>query len=63
MGLQSQHRTRQEPQATCSVPCSPDKAQYLAQIAKLSTESLRILAEKSRKPGIESKLKTFEHFI
>lgn len=37
---------------------------YLQTLAKnLSTEALAILAEKSSKPGIESKLKSFKNLI
>lgn len=40
-----------------------EKAAYIEKISKLSIESLKILAEKSEKPGIEGKLKTYAAFI
>lgn len=63
MALLSKTPTQRAQPQLCSVTCSPEKAEYLAQLASLSVESLRILAEKSRKPGIEQKLKNFQHFI
>ena len=42
----------------------PARKQYLADLDKnLDTESLCILAEKSRKPGIGKKLKQFKNLI
>jgi hypothetical protein len=40
-----------------------DKKQHLEAIKNLSIETLAILAEKSKKPGIEQKLKQFKNFI
>lgn len=47
-----------------SKPQSEDKQKHLDELKKnLSVESLKILAEKSRKPGIEQKLRQFKNFI
>ena len=40
-----------------------DKLQYLIRISKLSISSLKILAEKSEKAGIEQRLERFKNFI
>lgn len=47
--------------ATLMVP--RNKVQHLQALAVLSDETLAILAEKSRKPGIEDKLKKFKYLI
>jgi hypothetical protein len=47
--------------ATLMVP--PAKARHLQQLAVLSEETLAILADKSRKPGIEDRLKKFKNLI
>ena len=39
------------------------KADYLQTISNLNEESLKILADKSTKPGIEKKLKSMQHFF
>lgn len=49
--------------ATTSITVPNEKARYLEEIAKLSVESLRILATKAGKAGIEQKLKQYQHFI
>lgn len=43
------------------VPAS--KAAQLNDLVKLSAETLNILAEKSKKPGIEERLKKFKNLI
>lgn len=40
-----------------------EKAELLKQISKLSVETLQILADKSKKPGIEQKLKMYKSLI
>jgi hypothetical protein len=40
-----------------------DKAEYLKQISRLNVETLQILADKSKKPGIEQKLKMYKSLI
>lgn len=45
------------------ISVDPAKAKYLEELARLSVESLKILAEKSKKPGIEAKLKQFQNFL
>lgn len=45
------------------IEVSADKVEYLKQIAALTTDSLKILADKAKKPGIEGKLKMFQHMI
>jgi hypothetical protein len=40
-----------------------EKALYLQELSGLSVEALEILAKKSKKPGIEQKLKSFQNFI
>lgn len=48
---------------TVKLDVPADKAAQLNDLAKLSVEALNILAEKSKKPGIEQKLKKFRHLI
>lgn len=50
-----------EQQQQIKVPA--DKATFLLELSKLSVESLRILAEKSKKPGIEKKLQTYQSLL
>lgn len=45
------------------VYASPEKVKALQQLANMSAESLAILADLSRKPGIEQKLKSKLAFI
>lgn len=40
-----------------------DKAEHLKLISKLNVETLQILADKSKKPGIEQKLKMYRNLI
>jgi len=40
-----------------------DKIEYLKKIARLGVEALKILAEKSDKPGIEKKLQAYKNLI
>jgi hypothetical protein len=56
----------QEPQSSPSqllIKVPADRARYLTELSTLSPEALKILAEKSKKPGIEQKLKQFQNFI
>lgn len=46
-----------KPAPTNSIEVSQDKAAQLQQLAAMSAESLRILADLSKKPGIEKALK------
>lgn len=39
------------------------KAKALAQLSNLSLKTLHLLADKSKKPGIEKKLETYKHLI
>ena len=52
-----------EQMESCEIWCEPGKARYLKQLAGLSEDALRILAEKSKKPGREQKLKAFQNLI
>lgn len=53
----------QQQEQTVSLQVPASKAAHLNDIAKLSAETLEILAEKSKKPGIEQKLKKFRYLI
>lgn len=46
-----------------SIEVPREKALYLTELSTLSSEALEILARKSKKPGIEQKLKQFQNFI
>lgn len=46
-----------------SITVEKEKAEYLKQIGTLSLKSLDILAAKSKKPGIEQKLQTWQKWI
>jgi len=50
-------------EATVKIDVPAGKAAQLNDLSKLSAETLSILAEKSKKPGIEDRLKKFKHFI
>lgn len=45
------------------VYCAPEKVKALQQLANMSADSLNMLAELSKKPGIEQKLKSKFHMI
>ncbi len=53
----------QPSQNQMSVLVDSNKATYIQDIAKLSVEALAILAEKSKKPGIELRLKIYQKMI
>jgi hypothetical protein len=40
-----------------AIDVEPTKAEYLRALARMSSESLAILADLSKKPGIEKKLR------
>lgn len=46
-----------------SVEVPSEKAEYLREISTMNVETLKILAAKSKKPGIEQKLKNWQHLI
>lgn len=48
---------------TTQITVDADKAAHLQKIGNLSVDTLKILADKAGKPGIEQKLKTYRHFI
>lgn len=52
-----------KPVPTISIDVPQDKAAHLQQIGALSAETLRLLAELSKKPGIESTLKKNEFLL
>lgn len=49
--------------SSCNIVCDPEKLEYLQQLTGLKTETLKILAKLSKKPGAEQKLKTFQHLV
>lgn len=55
--------TTPQPAHFSSIEVATDKAEYLKKIARMSTGALKILAEKSDKPGIEKKLEAYKNFI
>lgn len=58
-----QQRNPSVPTPARSINVPEDKATYLLEISKLSTETLEILAKKAGNPGIEQKLKAYQAFI
>lgn len=54
---------QQQQEQTVKIDVPASKATYLTDLAKLNEETLNILAEKSKKPGIEQKLKKFRYLI
>lgn len=57
--LQTAEPTQQ--QVHIDVPAN--KAEFLKQISMLGVDTLQILAEKSKKPGIEKRLQQFKSLI
>jgi hypothetical protein len=57
----------QEPQQSrsqvLSIEVPREKALYLTELSTLSAEALEILAKKSKKPGIEQKLKAYQNWF
>ncbi len=61
MGQQSQTVEPTQLQVLIEVPAN--KADFLKQISTLGIETLQILAEKSKKPGIEKRLQQYKNWI
>jgi len=56
-------QTAEPTQQQVPIEVPANKAEFLKQISTLGVETLQILAEKSKKPGIEKRLQQYKAWI
>lgn len=63
MSLLAEKHTIAVPVTACDLKEAQEKGKYLSDLSNLSISTLKLLAEKSRKPGIEKKLEQYKNLI